>query len=74
MGGKDEVQTCSRDESCHSDAVHGISTLSTRQSDVGDENSTNTALGLNVIRPASGALSVGFRLMNWKSCGVSNVV
>ena len=35
-GGKDEVQTCSTDESCQSDAMHGISTLSLLQSDVCD--------------------------------------
>jgi len=74
-GGKDEVQTCSRDEICHSDAVHGIFTPSTTLwSDVCDRNSTIMALELNAIWPFSSALSVGLRLMNWKSCGVSNMI
>src|SRR5712691_6913690 len=32
------------------------------------------AFELNAIWPFSGALSVGLRLMNWKSCGVSKMV
>jgi len=76
MGGKEEVQTCSRDENegCHPDAVYGISTLSTPQSDVCDGNLAVTASELNVIWPISGVLSGGFRLMKWKSCGVSNMI
>ena len=74
MGGKDEVQTCATDESCHSDTVHEICTLSILLSDVCDGNLTIMALELNITRPFSGALSVGLRLMNWKSCGVSNMI
>ena len=73
-GGKDEVQTCSRDESCHSDVVHGICTPSLPESGVCDGNVTEMALELNAIWPSSGALSVGLRLMNWRSCGVSNMI
>ena len=66
-GGKDEVQTCSKDESCHSDAMHPISTLSTVSLCVCNRNLAMMDLEENVIWPFSGALSVGFRLMNWKS-------
>ena len=78
-GGTDdpEVQTCARDESCRSNAVHGIFTLSTPRSDACDGNLTVTSLESNMIRPSSGALSrVGLStwLMNWKSCGVLNMI
>lgn len=57
MGGKDEAQTCSMDESCHSDAaVHGISKLSTlhwSEDDVcaSDGDLTIMPLELNAIWP-----------------------
>ena len=73
-GEKDEVQICSRDESCHSDAVHGICMLINPRSDVCVENLTVMSLEPNTIRPSFGSLSVGLRLMNWKSCGVLNMI
>jgi hypothetical protein len=63
-GGKDEVQTCSRDESCHSDVVHEIFTQSESWLYVCDENVTIMALELNTIWPFSDAFGVGLRLMN----------
>ena len=57
-GGKDEVQTCSMDESCQSGAVHGIPTLSPPKIDVCDGNfvgKTDGARGKRV------GLSVGKR-------------
>ena len=70
------MQTCSKDESCHSDAVHPISTLSTPyfESNVFDGNLTQMAQKQNLIRPFSGALSVCLRMMSWKSCGVSKMI
>src|SRR6267154_2795670 len=73
-GGKDEVQTCSAAESCHPDTLHRMRSLSAPWSDVCGGNLTITASSLNAIRPFSGALSVGVRLMSWKSCGVSNMI
>jgi hypothetical protein len=66
------VETCSKDKSCHPDAVQGICTLSTTpQSDMCDGHLTLMVSELNEIWPLSSALSFGFRLMDWKSCGVS---
>src|SRR6267154_6179911 len=73
-GGKDEVQTCSAAESCHPDTLHRMRSLSAPWSDVCDGNLTIVASRLNAIQPFSGALSVGVRLMSWKSCGVLNMI
>ena len=70
-GGKHEVQTCSIDETCQSNLLHGISTMS-RLPD--DKRLTVAALMSKKIWASSSAFTVSVRLINWVSCGVSNIM
>ena len=72
-GGNDEVQTCSRDESYQSEAVHEIFKSSTYVCDR-TRNLIEMALDIIAILPCFAAHSIGLRLMNWKSCGRSNMI
>ena len=74
-GGKHDVQTCSIDETCQSNSLHGILTLRfSCLPDVGDESSTAAALPSKVTWAFSSPSIVGVRLINWANCGVSNTM
>ena len=72
-GGKVDVQTCSRDESCQSDSLHETFTSSSPQPDVCDEKLTLAAPTSNAIWALS-SFNFGVRLINWMKCGVSNAI
>ena len=75
-GGKHDVQTCSMDETCQPNPLHGIITSSlSRLSDVAsDESLTLAALPSKVTWAFSNAFMIGVRLINWVMCGVSNAM
>ena len=61
------------DESCRNTGpLQKMFTTSAPYSDVCDRNLTAKRREPNIIRPLSGALSFGYRLMNWKTCSMSN--
>ena len=73
--GKHEVQICSIDETCQSNSLHRISTLSfSYLPEVGDESLTAAASPSKVRWAFSSAFMIGVPLMNWVNCGVSNTM
>ena len=74
-GGKHEVQICSIDETCQSNSVHGILTLSIPYlPDVSDKSWTAAALPSKATWASSSASMIGVRLINWVNCSVSNTM
>ncbi len=65
------MQTCDRDESCQSESLHAIAIWNVPLNVCGSVTETSQ---LEIFKYASlGDLNFGVRLMNWASCGVSNM-
>jgi hypothetical protein len=67
-GGKAEVQTCSRDDTCQPNPLHKSFTPSSPKPDVRDKTLTSAANSQRVIWAFSSALNVGVRVMDGLWC------
>ena len=70
--GKHEVQTRSKDETCQSNSLRKIPTLSNLLPDVSDKKSTQAVRSSKITCAFSSAPNIGVRLTDCMICGVSN--
>ena len=71
VSGKDELQTCARDESCQSDCLHDVPKWSLPSNVCGSV--IQTPESEKTTRASSCALNFGARPMNWVTWGVLNI-